>query len=67
MFWKDLAGYHAVCSYDTSHDREYYAFRHASGLIDVTPLYKYEVRGPDAAAFLSRVMVMARVEPLNSS
>ena len=57
MRWKDWAGYHAVCSYDTYHEREYFAFRHAAGLIDVTPLFKYEIRGPDAAAFLSRVMV----------
>ncbi|MCH7870543.1 MAG: aminomethyl transferase family protein [Planctomycetes bacterium] len=57
MRWKDWAGYHAVCSYDTYHEREYFAFRHAAGLIDVTPLFKYEVRGPDSAAFLSRVMV----------
>ncbi len=55
--WKDWAGYHAVCSFDTTHDREYFAFREAAGLIDVTPLYKYEVYGPDAAALLSRMMV----------
>ena len=57
MFWKEWAGYHAVRSYDTCHEREYFALRHAAGLIDVTPLYKYEVRGPDAGAFLARVMV----------
>jgi aminomethyltransferase len=57
LFWKDWAGYHAVRSYDTYMEREYFAFRHTAGLIDVTPLYKYEVHGPDAAAFLSRIMV----------
>ncbi|MDH5628444.1 MAG: aminomethyl transferase family protein, partial [Candidatus Krumholzibacteria bacterium] len=57
LFYKDWAGYHAVRSYDTSADREYFAFRHACGLIDVTPLYKYDVRGEDAARFLARVMV----------
>ena len=51
MRWKEWAGYYAVCSYDTSHDMEYFAFRHAAGLIDVTPLFKYDVSGPDAAAF----------------
>ncbi len=55
--WKQWAGYYAVCSYDTSHDREYFAIRHGSALIDVTPLFKYEVKGKDAAAFLSRVTV----------
>ncbi len=54
---KDWAGYCAVCSYDTTHEREYFAFRESAGLLDVTPLYKYEVRGPDAAALLSRMMV----------
>ncbi len=55
--WKDWGGYYAVCSYDTYHEREYFAFRHAAGLIDVTPLFKYEIHGRDAAAFLSHVMV----------
>jgi aminomethyltransferase len=55
--WKDWAGYAAVCAYDIYHEREYFAFRHTAGLIDVTPLFKYEVTGKDAGAFLSRVMV----------
>ena len=54
--WKEWAGYHAVCSFDVTHDREYYAFRHSAGLLDVTPLFKYKVTGPDAGAFLTRVM-----------
>jgi len=57
MLWKEWAGCYAVRSYDTCHEREYYALRHAAGLIDVSPLCKYEVQGPDAAAFLARVMV----------
>ena len=57
MSWKDWAGYYAVCHYDTYPEREYFAFRNGAGLIDVTPLYKYEVYGSDAAAFLSRIMV----------
>jgi len=55
--WKDWAGYCAVSSYDTNHEREYFAFRESAGLLDVTPLYKYEVSGPDAAALLARMMV----------
>jgi aminomethyltransferase len=57
LFYTDWAGYHTVTSYDTCHEREYYALRNAAGLIDVSPLFKYEVYGKDAAAFLSRVMV----------
>ncbi len=55
--WKDWAGYHAVCSYRSCHEPEYFALRHAAGLIDVTPLFKYEVHGPDAASFLAQVTV----------
>jgi aminomethyltransferase len=57
MFWKEWAGHYAVRSYDTCHEREYFALRHAAGLIDVSPLFKYEVRGHDAGAFLARVLV----------
>ncbi|HBL26644.1 MAG TPA: hypothetical protein DD490_07405 [Acidobacteria bacterium] len=55
--WKDWSGYCAVCSFDVSHEREYFAFRQSAGLLDVSPLYKYEVTGPDAAALLARMMV----------
>src|SRR5262245_41358330 len=57
LLWQDWAGYYAVRSYDTYMEREYYAFRHTAGLVDVTPLYKYDVWGPDAASFLAQVMV----------
>ena len=57
MFWKEWAGYHAASSYETLHDVEYFAFRYSAGLLDITPLYKYEITGPDAASFLSRIMV----------
>ena len=57
LLWKDWAGYYAVRAYDTYVEREYFAIRHAAGLIDVTPLFKYEVFGPEAAAFLSKIMV----------
>lgn len=57
MSWKEWAGYHAVRSFDTSYEREYYAIRNGAGLLDVSPLHKYELRGPDAAALLSRVTV----------
>lgn len=55
--WKEWAGYHAVRSYDVSLEREYNAFRQAAGLLDVTGLFKYDIRGKDAAQFLSRVTV----------
>ena len=43
-------------SYELNHDREYYAIRAAAGLIDVSPLYKYLIRGRDAVAFLDRLV-----------
>ncbi|UCG51223.1 MAG: aminomethyltransferase family protein [Candidatus Latescibacterota bacterium] len=57
LLYKDWAGYYAVRSYDTYPEREYFAIRHAAGLIDVTPLFKCEVYGAGAAAFLSQIMV----------
>ncbi|MDX1408023.1 MAG: hypothetical protein R3330_07820, partial [Saprospiraceae bacterium] len=57
MHWKEWGGYYAACSYETTHEFEYFAFRHAAGLLDATPLFKYDIRGKGAAAFLSRVMV----------
>ena len=55
--WKEWAGYFAVSSYRTIHDTEYFAFRNSAGLLDITPLFKYKVDGPDASAFLSRILV----------
>ena len=54
--WTDWAGYYAVCSYNLPNDSEYYAIRHSAGIIDITPLFKYQVSGSDAAAYLSRIM-----------
>jgi aminomethyltransferase len=55
--YKEWAGCYAVKRYDVYLDREYYALRHQATVMDASPLYKYEVRGKDAAALLSRVMV----------
>ncbi len=38
--WKDWGGYYAVCAYETYPEREYFALRHAAGLLDVQPLVK---------------------------
>jgi aminomethyltransferase len=43
-------------SYELNHDREYYAIRSAAALIDVSPLYKYLIRGRDVVPFLDRVV-----------
>jgi len=54
--WRRWAGYLAAGSYDLYHDREYWAIRNAAGLIDVSPLYKYLIRGPDTVRFLDRLV-----------
>ena len=53
--WRRWAGHIAVGSYDLSLDREYWAIRDAAALIDVSPLMKYLIEGPDAALLLHRV------------
>lgn len=54
--WGDWSGYFAPAVYAEFHDIEYNAIRQAAGVIDVSPLYKYLVRGPDAARLLDRIM-----------
>ncbi len=53
LAFKEWAGYHAVRSFDTSHEREYHALRQSAGLLDVSPLFKYRVEGPQAPEFLA--------------
>jgi aminomethyltransferase len=43
-------------SYELTHDREYHAIRSAAAIIDVSPLFKYSITGPDAEPFLNRVV-----------
>lgn len=54
--WRRWAGYIVAGSYELVHDREYFAIRTAAALIDVSPLYKYHVTGPDAERFLNRLI-----------
>ena len=54
--WGEWAGYFAPAVYADFHDIEYAAIREAAAVIDTSPLYKYIVRGPDAARLLDRVI-----------
>jgi len=56
MLWKHWSGYYAVRHYDESPEREYNAIRQGAGLLDVSPLFKYEVRGKDAGRLLDYVL-----------
>ena len=55
--WKHWGGYYAVTRFGETHLPEYWAFREACAVTDVTPLFKYEVVGRDAARLLSRMLV----------
>jgi aminomethyltransferase len=54
--WRRWSGYLAAGSYELSHEREYWAIRNSAALLDVSPLYKYHLSGPDAATLLNRVV-----------
>lgn len=53
--WRRWSGYVVASAYELSHEREYHAIRSAAALFDISPLYKYLVRGRDAARLLDRV------------
>ena len=57
MQWREWAGYFAASVYADHHDIEYNAIREAAALIDVSPLFKYVITGPDTMAFVDRVNV----------
>jgi aminomethyltransferase len=54
--WRRWAGHIAASSYELVHDREYHAIRSSAALLDVSPLHKYMVSGPDATRLLDRVV-----------
>jgi aminomethyltransferase len=54
--WRDWSGYLAASLYEISHEHEYYAVRNSAGLFDVSPLFKYDISGPDALTLVNRVM-----------
>lgn len=55
--WDDWEGFLAARMYSLDPLVEYNAVRLGCGLFDVSPLHKYEVRGPDAQALLQRMVV----------
>jgi aminomethyltransferase len=56
MSWGEWSGYFAAAVYADFHDIEYSAIREQAALIDVSPLYKYAITGPDAGRLVDRVM-----------
>ena len=56
LSYRDWAGYYAASSYEPLHEHEYNAIRNAAALIDVSPLFKYILRGNDAVRLVDRVI-----------
>ncbi len=56
MQWREWSGYFASSAYADAHDIEYNAIREAAAVIDVSPLYKYRITGPDAIRLANRVI-----------
>jgi len=63
--WREWSGFFSSSAYAPHIDIEYNALRNAAGLIDVSPLFKYHLRGPDAERLVDRVITReaARVKP----
>ncbi len=56
MRWREWSGFFTASEYHASHVIEYNAIREAAALIDVSPLFKYELRGPDALRLVDRLI-----------
>ncbi|MEE2876595.1 MAG: aminomethyltransferase family protein [Candidatus Neomarinimicrobiota bacterium] len=54
--WRRWSGYLSATAYDLTHDIEYYSIRTKAALLDITPLHKYIIEGPDAEHFLDRLV-----------
>jgi aminomethyltransferase len=54
--WRRWAGYQVASAYEPLPDHEYAAIRNAAALIDVSPLHKYRIDGPDAVRLLDRMV-----------
>ena len=54
--WKQWSGYYAATTYEDYSEPEYQAIRNGAGLIDVSPLFKYDIRGKDALKLVDRLI-----------
>ena len=56
LSFRDWAGFYAVSAYEAHHEHEYNAIRNGCALIDISPLFKYHLTGPDAVRLVDRVI-----------
>ena len=54
--WRRWAGFLAATSYELTHESEYFAIRTKAALLDISPLKKYIIEGPDAQILLDRLV-----------
>jgi len=54
--WRRWSGYLAATSYELTHENEYFAIRTKAALLDISPLKKYIIEGPDAQILLDRLV-----------
>ncbi len=54
--WRRWSGYLSATNYELNHENEYFAIRTKSALLDISPLYKYLIEGPDAIKFLDKLV-----------
>ncbi len=62
--WGNWMGYTTPNAY-TDVELEYFAVRSTTGVFDLSPMNKYRITGPDAGAYLNRLVTrdMAKVKP----
>jgi aminomethyltransferase len=54
--WLEWSGFLTANMYELHHLREYWAVRTSAALFDISPLYKYLIRGRDALQGLNRIV-----------
>ena len=54
--YREWSGYYTVSAYEAHHEHEYNAIRNAAALIDISPLFKYRIAGPDATRLVDRII-----------
>lgn len=65
LSYREWAGYYAPSSYEPIHEHEYNALRNGAGVIDISPLFKYEISGSDSARLINHIITrdVNRLEP----
>ena len=54
--WNEWSGWLAANVFDLNRTHEYLAIRTSCGVFDTSPLYKYQIQGPDDLKSINRVV-----------